>query len=86
MIVVGRIVKPSKYGPWGGGGVIYRKCKGFRLSPGANKLSVMVCLYISGSKADFLYVINCFDCLSWCALRLLLLVCQDWLFAEKNPN
>ena len=22
MIVVGRIVKPSKYGPWGGGGVI----------------------------------------------------------------
>ena len=46
----------------------------------------MVCLYISGSKAGFLYVINCFDCLSWCALRLLLLVCQDWLFAEKTPN
>ena len=46
----------------------------------------MVCLYISGSKEGFLYVINCFDCLSWCALRLLLLVCQDWLFAEKNPE
>ena len=25
MIVVGRIVKPSKYGPWGGGGGSFRE-------------------------------------------------------------